>query len=299
MNNVLHREYIKDALKYSSNRRKLFIESFDKVRHKLGFKECRKDSVISIIEYLHSSASIVDDIQDNEILRKGIPCYYKRNDFATATFAALRLWHESLRLISIDYDLTDFWEHFEKLLTAQEADTGLLPLPLHISPLDWYLDVSSRKISEELLIMFKLCNPDYRRIENYEVLIQVIDKIGKIIQYTDDRNDVIEEDILSNQSEFYIFTYSFPFALLVEKENEYKKYLGIKLDLETAEKINKKLKISEIDKKIAEYTHFAHEETLSLIKNLDILIQEDFLDLVMILKSKYWEEDKLKYAKSV
>ena len=301
MDHINHTEYIKDALRYSSNRRKIFVEAFDNIRRKLGFKDCKKDSAISIIEYLHSSASIIDDIQDNEVRRKGIPCYYKRNDHATATFASLRLWHEALRLLSTDYDLTDFWEHFEGLLTAQEADTGLLSIPGDMNPLDWYFDVSSRKISEELLIMFKLCNPDFRAIKDYETVLHIINNIGKLIQFIDDRKDVIYENILDNQTGFYIFTYSFPFALLVEKENDYKKYLGIKHDLVTAEKINEKLRSSEIDKRIGEYIDIKHRETISLIENLDTIIQEDFLRMVTILNSEYWKEDKSKYtyAKSI
>ncbi len=85
------RPYIFDALRYTSNRRRLFIDTFATLRQTLGFDPIPHAKVSRIIELLHSSASIIDDVQDNESSRKDLPSYYQRHGYATAAFAALRL----------------------------------------------------------------------------------------------------------------------------------------------------------------------------------------------------------------
>lgn len=296
MEKLYSRAYLEDALKYPSNRRQIFIEAFGEIRKNRGLPFENKELALSIIELLHSAATIIDDMQDNEVYRKDIRCYYVRNNPGVAAFASIRLWHEALCRIHGNFDLAEFLPHYENLLTSQEADTGLLLRSIEMQPIDWYFEIVSKKISEELLILFKLCNPASSKFDDFDDLMVIIGVIGQLIQFIDDRKDIIVENFLLGQNEGVVFTYSLPFAILLGFEPQYEEYIGKKIDTNLASELYGKLTADRIHKQVIEYIEEKKKEINGLISKQEKYAQNELGNLVAALESEYWELNRMKYA---
>jgi geranylgeranyl pyrophosphate synthase len=102
--NSMHTEvdYLSDALAFSSNRRILFVKLFQKIGKALGCDQLSEELVVKSLEHIHASATIIDDMLDNESLRKEIPTYYIRHGHPVAAFAALNLMMKGIELVCED-----------------------------------------------------------------------------------------------------------------------------------------------------------------------------------------------------
>ena len=211
--------YIKDALKFRSARREFVVEKIYNFCSQFSDKnERNKKEILLAIEYIHTSASIVDDIQDYENLRKNELTYYKRHGYGTSAFASLKLWTDAIKLLSINYDIEIVLSYLQKLIFCQEIDVGLNSQ--YKSLYDDYFSISSQKISNELELIYYLSFPK-EKYESHKMKGSLLTEIGKLIQFIDDKIDefVNFEQNLLNKDEVFRFQLSLPFILANKYSN--------------------------------------------------------------------------------
>jgi geranylgeranyl pyrophosphate synthase len=205
--------YIIDALKFRSARRELVVDKIFNFSSQFAIRnERNKKEILLAIEYIHTSASIVDDIQDYETIRKNELTYYKRHGYGTSAFAALKLWTNAIQLLSKNYDIEIVLYYLQKLISCQEIDVGLSS-QYNSLPED-YFEVSSKKISYELEFLYYLSMPEEKfELDNDKVDLLI--EIGKLIQFIDDKFDefVNFENTLSDKDDVFKFQLSLPFIL--------------------------------------------------------------------------------------
>lgn len=215
---IKNREYLYDALKYRSGRREFVIDKIYKFSSQFHNIELNKNDILNSIECFHTSASIIDDIQDYEEKRKGTPSYYVRQGYGNSAFASLNLWNYGLEILSKNYNISIVLNILRDLINCQETDVGLFfgNKDLFIS----YFEKSSLKMAFELKLIYYLCCPLQENELNSKVN-DVIFEIGKLIQYIDDKNDELDnfEEVLNIKTEQLKLNLSLPFVLAIKYNN--------------------------------------------------------------------------------
>lgn len=214
--------YIIDALKFRSARREFVIEKiYNFCSQFVTQNERNKKEILLAIEYIHTSASIVDDIQDFEILRKNELTFYKRHGYGTSAFASLKLWTDAIKILSKNYDIEIVLYYLQKLISCQEVDVGLSSQ--YNSLFDDYFNISSKKISNEFELIYYLSFPK-EKYELHKGKSDLLIEIGKLIQFIDDKFDefVNFENNLLCKDEIFRFQLSLPF-ILANKYSDFKK----------------------------------------------------------------------------
>ncbi len=205
--------YIIDALRFRSARREFVVEKiYNFCSQFTNQNERNKKEILLAIEYIHTSASIVDDIQDFEILRKNELTFYKRHGYGTSAFASLKLWTDAIKLLSKNYDIEKVIYYLQKLISCQEVDVGLNTH--HNSLYEDYFYISSKKISNELELIYYLSFPK-DKFELHKKKSDLLIEIGKLIQFIDDKFDefVNFENNLLSKDKVFRFQLSLPFIL--------------------------------------------------------------------------------------
>lgn len=218
--------YINDALKYRSARREFVIDKIYNYCHQFRTDtEVNKKAILLAMEYFHSSASIIDDIQDCETERKGIPAYYIRNNYGTAAFASLNLWHYGIEILSDKYDLNQVLRILRNLINTQEIDVGLYSDKTG-DVLHNYFNFSSLKISYELELIYYLSCPNHYKLKD-ERSLNILKEIGRLIQFIDDESDELINFIstIKIKSEPFNFNLSLPIVLATKYSNMPKEYI--------------------------------------------------------------------------
>ena len=282
-----------DFFNYKSHRRETFIDLF----LKKDIDKQKKEIVSSIIECLHSSATIIDDIQDNEIMRKGKPCYYIRHGYSTASFVALKLWQQSISLISKNYNVLDYIPHLNNLISYQEADTGLIKRADDYSPINWYLNNISKKIGEELIIIFKLCTSNWQDKKESEFFIEFLTTIGQLIQCIDDKTDIIENySYKENQNnDVCVITYALPVACYLEKNynSKIEDIIGNKISFDEFDSVITLLRTQSVIDYVNNIIVEIKNSCTLQIKNLDYELQFKAEKILNFITDNYWNNISL------
>lgn len=214
-------EYVSDALAYQSRRREGLFDALFSIG-KLGQNESKVRSAVGLIfSELHSSACIIDDMVDHEKIREGLPAFYVRHGNGVAAITALHLMVSSIgRLVSGGVPADIVFDRIGNLVFSEEADAGIVKMPIDESPLSWYLNVSSLKTAYELqLIMdYIFVYADGYVQSTRSVILVALLKLGRIIQMGNDWRDLIENDpwYRSGFSDQYHVTFSLPLAVSSE-----------------------------------------------------------------------------------
>lgn len=248
--------YLTDALGYSSGRRALFVKAFQQLAIELGAQQIAEKRITHIAELIHCSATIVDDMLDNESSRKGVPSYYIRHGRHVAAFASLNLMVDAIERINEEgYEAAWILESIRKMIDAEAADVGLVKrLPTN-SPIRWYEETSSKKIAHELNLILKLCLRDRDRVSvAVKQLYYVAELLGQFIQFCDDWRDVLIDDPFTNVDGEYSLTYSLPLAIhLTNNKTDVETFIGKRLDKNRADSIITLLRSQENIDKTANY----------------------------------------------
>jgi geranylgeranyl pyrophosphate synthase len=289
-------DYLKDALAFSSKRRVLFVKLYQKIGAGLGFEQISEEVLVEALEHIHGSATIIDDMLDNDYLRKEIPSYYIRHGNAVAAFAALNLMMRGIELISTRTDdLKRVLRIVREMIDAEEADVGLQKRPATTSPLDWYQDVVSKKIAGELLLILQLCSKGSQRLSTTVAeLEQLTCLLGQFIQYCDDWYDVLVESPLAQTgaNDDYVLTYSLPLALyLTNAPDDLEDFVGKKIDREIARTIIEKISAAANKDRTEKFIETTYESFINLCRWSSIPSCDELAEMATTVKSKaYWEK---------
>jgi geranylgeranyl pyrophosphate synthase len=288
-------EYLNDAFSFSSKRRVLFVRLYQRIGSHLGFEQISEQTIVQALEHIHASATIIDDMLDNEHLRKDIPSYYVRHGHSIAAFAALNLMIKGIELISNStYDINKVLGIIRGMIDAEEADIGLRKRTSKVAPLGWYRDVVSKKIAGELLLILLLCSQGadnskgaLRELERLTILL------GQFIQYCDDWYDILIRDPFAQTSEkgAYVLTYSLPLAVyLSHTDDNIEKLVGVKIDRTTAMEIMGKISAPGNRLRVEEFIKDAHQD---LVRSLQASLISGWGELAEVADAvrteAYWE----------
>ncbi len=257
---IANKFYLKDALRFRSARREYVVDKIFKYCEQFrGKQEVDKSDILLGLECFHSSASIIDDIQDGETHRKGIPSYFLRHNYGTSAFASLNLWHYGLEVLSEKYNIKEILNILRELINAQEVDVGLSGF----HNLDYekcYFQYSSLKISYELKLIYYLSCPNFFSYADKKSL-NVLIEIGKLLQYIDDERDELIDfiTILDIKMDKFKLNLSLPLIMAI-------KYLAMPRDL-----IHKNINKSEA---LSIYTEFLNTE--KVISQTKEIINEQY-----------------------
>lgn len=205
--------YLDDALRRQSGRRKALIATIPEVGAALGGKPPELSDLLKLADDLHAATCIVDDMLDGDELRGGEPTYYRRHGSGTAALAAVKLFARVFgHVVNMGAEAL-FVDRLYRLIETEEADVGLISRPAALSPLEWYRAKVGRKTSEELLLLADagLRGTSHAAVESVR---RVFDRLGYLLQCTNDRTDIIVRDpfVRLETSGRYVFTYSLPLA---------------------------------------------------------------------------------------
>ncbi len=214
---ISNKFYLKDALQFRSARREYVVDKI--FRHCEQFRysqKVNKSDILFALECFHSSASIIDDIQDGETHRKGIPSYFLRHSYGTSAFASLNLWHYGLEVLSEKYNIRIVLKILRELINAQEVDVGLSKFN-SLNYEKCYFQCSSLKISYELKLIYYLSCPNFFNNIDRKSL-DVLIEIGKLIQYIDDERDELIDfiSILDIKTEEFKLNLSLPIVMAIK-----------------------------------------------------------------------------------
>jgi geranylgeranyl pyrophosphate synthase len=288
-------EYLNDAFSFSSKRRVLFVKLYHRMGRHLGFEQISEHIVVQALEHIHASATIIDDMLDNEHLRKDIPSYYVRHGHSIAAFAALNLMIKGIELISNStYDINKVLGIIRRMIDAEEADIGLRKRTPRVPPLGWYRDVVSKKIAGELLLILLLCS---QGADNSKGVLRELERLttllGQFIQYCDDWYDILIRDPFAQTSEedTCVLTYSLPLAVyLSHTDDNIEKIVGVKIDRPTAIEIMNKISAPRNRLRVAEFIEDAYQD---LVRSLQVSMIPGWSELVEVADAvrteAYWE----------
>jgi geranylgeranyl pyrophosphate synthase len=288
------KNYLIDALKYKSNRRLNLVRLFQSIGSANNCLQQSEEIVLEIIENIHSSASIIDDMLDNESTRKGLPSYYIRNGYSVASFASLNLMVSAIEKINHHYkNPTEFLRHIRNMIDAEEADLNLCQRPEEIDIMKWYYNQVSVKISEELMVMLLLCFEGKFETEKSKITSNTIYEFGKQIQFCNDWYDILVRDPFARvEDDNYVFTYSLPLALYLQSEPKIERIVGKKTNKKDAKLILDKIREGKINEQVKQIIDSNHEKIVSTIKNNNLNeLNPLILFLEKIKTNSYWEGD--------
>jgi geranylgeranyl pyrophosphate synthase len=288
--------YLNDAFVFSSNRRVLFVRLYQRIGSDLGFKQISEEVIVQILEHIHASATIIDDMLDNEYLRKDLPSYYVRHGHPVSAFAALNLMIKGLELACYNsQDIKGILDTLRGMIDAEEADIGLRRRPPEVSPLGWYQDVVSKKIAGELQIILLLCSQGSDR-SHYMLpeLEHLTFLLGQFIQYCDDWYDVLVRDPFAQNSteDDYVLTYSLPLALYLNTNNHHMEtVVGVKIDRKSAQEIMGKISESGNRSLVERFIEEAYRELVKSLRISSIPGMSELVDIATTVKTEaYWEK---------
>ncbi len=288
-------DYLCDALSFSSRRRLLFVRLYQQIGTHLGFEQLSEQVVVQALEHIHASATIIDDMLDNEHLRKDIPSYYVRHGHPIAAFAALNLMVKGIELISKNtYDINKVLAIIRGMVDAEEADIGLRKRTSKASPLEWYRNIVSKKIAGELLLILLLCSQGddsskgaLRELERLTTLL------GQFIQYCDDWYDILVRDPFAQTSEedAYVLTYSLPLAVyLNHTDDNIEPLIGLKIDRVTAMEIIDKISAPGNRLKVEGFIKDAYQDLAESLQASLIPEWAELAEVADVVRTKaYWE----------
>lgn len=289
-------DYLRDALAFSSKRRVLFVKLYQRIGSLLGFAQISEEVVVQALEHIHASATILDDMLDNEYLRKDIPTYYMRHGHSVAAFAALNLMMKGIELVSENTpNVKGVLEIIRRMIDAEEADVGLKKRDATMSPLAWYRDVVSKKIAGELLLILLLCSEgsddSNGRLPELERLTCLL---GQFIQYCDDWYDVLVKDPLATNTDEagYVLTYSLPLALYLSTvDDEMETFVGTKIDRVSAKRIIERISLPSNRSRVEQFIQAAYHDLLKSLRTSSIPGRADLAEIAIALKTEaYWEK---------
>ena len=236
---IANRDYLKDALSHRSARRELVVDCIFKFCKSFSHFSANKTNILQAIEYFHTSASIIDDIQDGDVKRKDSPSYYKRQGYDNAAFASLNFWTYALEVLVKSYNIQPVLNILRKLINSQEADVGLYRRNSE-NIFENYNSTSALKLSYELELILFLCYP-FPKDVLYSKVLSILSEIGKLIQYIDDKNDEFDNfsTLIHNKEEYFSLRQSLPIVLSIELENMPIEYLFKKISKNEALYIHK------------------------------------------------------------
>lgn len=288
-------DYLKDALSFTSKRRVLFVRLYQRIGSNIGYVQSPEGVVVEALEYIHASATIIDDMLDNEHVRKEIPSYYVRHGHAVAAFAALNLMMKAIEIFTRrTNDVDELLRIIRGMIDAEEADVGLRKRSPSVAPINWYRDVVSKKIAWELFLILHLCSQGTGKSDgNMQKLEVITGLLGQFIQYCDDWYDVLVRDPFGQSSEpdSYVFTYSLPLALYLEKAGDpIETLVGLKVDRLTAAAVINKLTSMSNRSRVERFLEAAYGELVQSLANSMIPGWEELSEVAAKVKTEsYWE----------
>jgi len=286
--------YLNDAFVFSSKRRVLFVRLYQRICRHLGFEQISEDVVVRALEHIHASATIIDDMLDNDYLRKEIPSYYVRHGHPVAAFAALNLMIKGIELVGDNgKDLRKAVAIIRGMILAEEADVGLRRRDKSAAPLQWYRDVVSTKISWELLLILLLCSDGPAQSDQLCKLEAITRLLGQFIQYCDDWYDVLIRDPFAqnNKESGYVLTYSLPLAVYLQDTNDpVESMVGVKVDQVLAAEVMKKLTAKPNRLRVERFIEEAYGDLVQSLQRSKIPEWEELTEVAGAVKTEeYWE----------
>jgi geranylgeranyl pyrophosphate synthase len=287
--------YLNDAFIFSSKRRVLFVRLYQRIGRHLGFNQISEEIVVQALEHIHASATIIDDMLDNEYLRKEIPSYYVRHGQPVAAFAALNLMTKGIELISSSTcDIKGVLGIIRVMIDAEEADVGLRKRVPTISHLDWYRDVASKKIAGELLLILLLCSQGHANSNNtLRELERLTSLLGQFIQYCDDWYDVLIRDPFAQnrENDGYVLTYSLPLAIYLNSTDpNLEALVGVKIDQASARGVIEKISAPSNRLKVDEFIEAVYQDLVKSLQTSLITGWAELVEVATTVKTEaYWE----------
>ena len=293
---VIENNYLNDAFIFSSNRRVLFVRLFQQIGGDLGFVQISEEVIVKTLEHIHASATIIDDMLDNEYLRKEIPSYYVRHGHSVAAFAALNLMIKGIEIVCNSiHDIKGVLEIIRVMIEAEEADVGLQKRSPTVSPLDWYRSVVSNKIAGELRLILLLCSQGSNNSNStLHELERLTSQLGQFIQYCDDWYDVLIKDPFEQNSEEdgYVLTYSLPLAIYLTNVNEnLETFVGVRVDRISARAVMEKITAPSNKLRSEEFIETAYQNLVKSLQISPIPGWTKLVEVATIVKTEaYWEK---------
>jgi geranylgeranyl pyrophosphate synthase len=288
-------DYLSDALNFTSNRRLVFVKMFQKIGREFGVNQPPEEAVAYAMECIHASATIIDDMLDNECLRKDLPSYYVRHGGPVAAFAALNLMVKGIEAISGHViEMRGTLEVIRCMIDAEEADVGLRRRAPSASPLEWYMNVVSRKIACELILIL---NVSMQGVPAAEGMVAALSRstlrLGQLIQFCDDWYDLLIRDPFASTGEDagYVLTYSLPLALyMCAHGNDFETLLGVRMDRQMASRVVGVITAEPIKSAVESFIEDEHRKLIESLQLLPASWAAEFAEIAIAVRSpQYWE----------
>jgi|GEM_PF-4433197 len=275
----------------------MFVRLYQQICGELNCRQLPEEFVFEVIERIHGSATIIDDMLDNEAVRKNIPSYYVRHGKPVAAFAALNLMVKAIeQLCGSPIALARLLENIRLMIDAEEADVGLQTRNPKLTPMEWYQNVVSKKISGELLLILNLCtSPDQVSDSRPEDLRLVTEKLGQLIQYCDDRYDVLVNNPFARmrEEEGYVLTYSLPLAVyMADNGSDMEQFVGVKIPRAIAGDLIGQVQTHDNVLSVEAFIDREYQDLIRSIQELPIKRAQEIIEIVDLVKTdSYWERD--------
>lgn len=221
--NSYSNQYTREALAYSSNRRSGLIRLIGDICVALGARPVPTESVTECFNKLHSAASILDDLVDNEVLRAGKPAFHRRHPVGVAAITSVHLLLDGLQdCLLLGLNDKQVMHRLMEIARSEEADVGMIRKDSSYSHLGWYLEVTSRKTSHELLLLLDLLSQglEHRRGEDLRAFQEVVSELGLLLQLANDWRDWFENDPFYRvaSDDLFVLTNNVAVAMYCERE---------------------------------------------------------------------------------
>jgi Polyprenyl synthetase len=288
--------YLVDALSYSSKRRLMFVRLYQEIGRELGFRQLSDQFIFEVLERIHSSASIIDDMLDNEAVRKDFPSYYIRHGKAVAGFAALNLMISAIEELNKNAsEIGSVMECLREMIDAEEADLALRERVTDSTPLEWYRRIVSKKIAGELGLILTLCTlGEGSNDKTVQDLVKITCRLGQFIQYADDHFDILVRDPFARvRGEHYVLTYSLPLAVyMTENDHIFEEFIGVRISRSLAREILIQLQHEKNVLSVETFIHAEHTKLVDSIGKLSLKSAPQLAAIAQLVKTKaYWETE--------
>ena len=256
---LYNNQYTREALAFSSNRRFTVIALIRDICIGIGARVIPLEQVVDCFNKLHSAASILDDLADNETIRAGKPTFHIRHSSVIAAITSVHLLLDGIQdCLSFGLDHEQAFHHLLNIARAEEADIGMIGRDTSHTYLQWYINVTARKTSHEFLLLLDILSQGVARsrAKELEVLRDVINEYGLLLQLANDWRDWFVNDPLYRvgKDENFVLTNSLAIAMQCERG-----------EIKLANEIGRSFHINEIRPMLAETIGEANKSACSAL----------------------------------